>query len=404
VAISLIWLLGWAWQIVSRVSDILLLFFLAWLLAFVLDPLARHLQTLSLPRPFAVGTVYLGLIVLVAILGVSVIPTAASQLIQLGNSLPSLVGDLQMQAMQAQTYMTRLGLTELQLNEFYRDLLTRAQLVGTILLTNGLAVATAILSLLLNLSIVLILSFYILLDGQRMSRAFIRVLPQHYRLEAEAALEQIDRTFGGFVRGQLIQTAIYGLGTAAVMVMAGLPFYAVIGIVAGVSMIIPVIGPYMAMGPPLILAVIFAPWTVWWVFLLLFLLQFVVVNVLMPRIMGQSVGLHPVLIFAAVLIGARVGGAWGAVFGVPVTAMLYLLVRAFYQRVILHMPLYQNGVRLSPEALIPSPEVVSGSGAGFDTVLSPAAPDGAPTVAAPPLHAESGKTRNRSGQVTSQNI
>jgi hypothetical protein len=186
--------------------------------------------------------------------------------------------------------------------------------------------------------------------------------------------------------------------------MAGLPFYAVIGIVAGVSMIIPVIGPYMAMGPPLILAVIFAPWTLWWVFVLLFLLQFVVVNVLMPRIMGQSVGLHPVLIFAAVLIGARVGGAWGAVFGVPVAAMLYLLVRAFYQRVILHMPLYQDGVRLSPEALVPSPEVVSGSGAGLDTVLSPAPPDGAPSVAAPPLHAESGPLRNRSGQVTSQNV
>ncbi|HET6345849.1 MAG TPA: AI-2E family transporter, partial [Myxococcota bacterium] len=186
------------------------------------------------------------------------------------------------------------------------------------------------------------------------------VLPPRYREDTFGAMEQIDRTFGGFVRGQLIQTAIYGLGTAAVMVAAGLPYYVVIGIVAGIAMIIPVIGPYLAMAPPLILAVIFNPSSVWWVFVLLFVLQFVVINVMMPRIMGQSVGLHPVVIFAAVLVGARVGGAWGAIFGVPVAAMLYLLVRAFYQRVVRRMPLYRSGVPLSPDALVPSPVAING--------------------------------------------
>ena len=179
------------------------------------------------------------------------------------------------------------------------------------LLSNGLAVAAAVLGTVLNFTIVLILSFYILMDGQRMSRLFVNTLPVRYREEAYTALEQIDRTFGGFVRGQLIQTAIYGSGTAAMMIAAGLPFYVVIGILAGVAMIIPVIGPYLAMAPPLILAVLFNPSSVWWVFLLLFVLQFVVVNVLMPRILGQSVGLHPVFVFAAVLVGARIGGAWG---------------------------------------------------------------------------------------------
>jgi len=134
----------------------------------------------------------------------------------------------------------------------------------------------------------------------------------------------------------------------------------VIGIVAGIAMIIPVIGPYLAMAPPLILAVIFNPSSVWWVFVLLFVLQFVVINVMMPRIMGQSVGLHPVVIFAAVLVGARVGGAWGAIFGVPVAAMLYLLVRAFYQRVVTRMPLYRSGVPLSPDALVPAPVAING--------------------------------------------
>jgi predicted PurR-regulated permease PerM len=360
VTISSIWLLGWLWQIVSGVSDILLLFFLAWLLAFVLDPIARRLQQLGLQRALAAGTVYLGLLVLVAILAVSVVPTAATQLIQLGNTLPALVTELQGRADELQRFLQGRGISETQLSDFQRDLFTRAQTLGTVLAANALSVATAILGTVLNFTIVLILSFYILMDGQRIARLFVGVLPPRYREDTFAAMEQIDRTFGGFVRGQLIQTAIYGLGTAAVMVAAGLPYYVVIGIVAGIAMIIPVIGPYLAMAPPLILAVIFNPSSVWWVFVLLFVLQFVVINVMMPRIMGQSVGLHPVVIFAAVLVGARVGGAWGAIFGVPVAAMLYLLVRAFYQRVVMRMPLYRSGVPLSPDALVPSPVAING--------------------------------------------
>ena len=383
VTISSIWLLGWLWQIVSGVSDILLLFFLAWLLAFVLDPIARRLQQLGLQRALAAGTVYLGLLVLVAILAVSVVPTAATQLIQLGNTLPALVTELQGRADELQRFLQGRGISETQLSDFQRDLFTRAQTLGTVLAANALSVATAILGTVLNFTIVLILSFYILMDGQRIARLFVGVLPPRYREDTFAAMEQIDRTFGGFVRGQLIQTAIYGLGTAAVMVAAGLPYYVVIGIVAGIAMIIPVIGPYLAMAPPLILAVIFNPSSVWWVFVLLFVLQFVVINVMMPRIMGQSVGLHPVVIFAAVLVGARVGGAWGAIFGVPVAAMLYLLVRAFYQRVVTRMPLYRSGVPLSPDALVPAPVAINGT----DVADGPPPPAVGGT-AMPPLKAD----------------
>jgi hypothetical protein len=86
-------------------------------------------------------------------------------------------------------------------------------------------------------------------------------------------------------------------------------------------------------------------------------LQFVVINVLAPKIMSQSVGIHPLLVFAAVLVGAKLAGGWGAIFGVPLAAMLYLMARAFYQRVVLHLPLYRQGEPLSPDALVPSRSV-----------------------------------------------
>jgi len=192
-----------------------------------------------------------------------------------------------------------------------------------------------------------------MLDGEKISRLFVGLMPVRYREEVASGLENVDRTFGGFVRGQLIQTAFYGFGTWVVMQLDGLPYSLVIGIFAGLAMIIPFIGPYLAMGPPIILAVILSPGSVWWVFILLFLLQFVVVNLIAPRILSQSVGIHPLLVFAAVLIGTQVAGGWGAIFGVPIAAMLFLIARVFYQRVILRMPLYHAGARLSVEAIAP---------------------------------------------------
>ncbi|MDQ3701760.1 MAG: AI-2E family transporter [Chloroflexota bacterium] len=393
-AISLIWLFGWLWQAVTQLSDVLLLFFLAWLLAFVLDPMARWLQGIGLARLVASGTVYAGLLVVVAIVSLLIVPTAATQLVQLGSNLPGLASELQLRAGEAQDSLLKLGLTEAQLNDFYRDLLVRAQMLGERLLMDGLTLVTAILSTVLNATIVLILSFYIMLDGERISRLLVDSLPERYRVEAAAALEQIDRTFGGFIRGQLVQTAIYGLGTAAVMIAAQLPYYVVFSIVAGVAMIIPVIGPWLAMGPVLILALIFAPATLWWVFLLQVVLQFVVVNLLMPRIMGRSLGMHPLLVFAAVLVGSRIGGALGAIFGVPAAAMLYLLIRAFYQRVLIYTPLYRKGAPLSPEALIPAPAPAAGIPGNARVARIPgnvgAPPVSGPVIAVPPLGAASG--------------
>ena len=74
------------------------------------------------------------------------------------------------------------------------------------------------------------------------------------------------------------------------------------------------------MAPPIILAIILAPQTTWWVTLLLFVLQFVVVNVLAPKVMSQNIGIHPLLVFAAILAGTQVAQGWGAIFGVPVVA------------------------------------------------------------------------------------
>jgi predicted PurR-regulated permease PerM len=352
-AIGAVWLAGWVWQVFSRFADIILLFFLAWLLAFVLNPLAKWLQSLGLPRLAAVALVYVGLALgLIGIL-LHVVPALITQTVQLIASLPALARNLQARGDEFHSSLLARGLPEAQLTEIYRNAISRAETVGSVALSNSLTVATAVLNSLLRAALVLIISFYIMLDGDKIGRLFVSLMPVRYRLSTGAVLEQIDRTFGGFVRGQVIQAAVFGLGTWAVMQMAALPYSLVLSIFAGLAMVLPFIGPYLAVGPPVILAIILAPSKVWWVFLLLFVLQFVGVNVLAPRIMSHSVGIHPLLVFAAILIGAQVAGGWGAIFGIPAAAMLYLLARLFYQRVVLHTPLYRSSAPISIDSNAP---------------------------------------------------
>ena len=352
-AIGAVWLAGWVWQIVSQFADVLLLFFLAWLLAFVLNPLVRRLGRIGVPRLAGVALVYLMLALVLLTIGLILVPALVTQTVQLAASLPALADNLQQRADELHLGLVRRGLPEAQLQEVYRNAITRAEAIGTTALSGSVGVATSILGGFLRASLVLILSFYIMLDGDKIGRLFVDVMPVRYREGTANALEQIDRTFGGFVRGQLVQAVVYAAGTWIVMQIASLPYSLVLSIFAGLAMAIPFIGPYLAMGPPLVLAIILVPGTVWWVFVLLFILQFVVVNVLAPRIMSQNVGIHPLLVFAAVLIGAQVGGGWGAIFGVPVAAVVFLLLRVFYQRVVLSLPLYRSGAPLSVEAIAP---------------------------------------------------
>ncbi|HEU5317756.1 MAG TPA: AI-2E family transporter [Chloroflexota bacterium] len=352
-AIGAVWLGGWLWQVGSQFGDVLLLFFLAWLVAFVLNPVARRLERVGLPRLAGVALVYAMLAFILVTIALILVPAVVSQLVQLAASLPVLADDLQHRADELHAALIRRGLPEAQLSEVYRNAITRAETVGTTALSSSITIATTVVGGLLRASLVLIISFYIMLDGDKIARLFVDLMPDRYRVGVASALEQIDRTFGGFVRGQLVQAMIYSLGTWIVMQLAVLPYALVLSIFAGVAMAIPIIGPYLAMGPPLVLTLILSPGSVWWVFVLLFVLQFVVVNVLAPRIMSQQVGIHPLLVFASVLLGAQIGGAWGAIFGVPVAAMVVLVVRLFYQRVILDMPLYRTGARLSVEAIAP---------------------------------------------------
>ena len=161
-------------------------------------------------------------------------------------------------------------------------------------------------------------------------RRFLARLPAGRRREAEMFREAADRSFGGFIRGSLIIGTIYAIATYVILATFGVPFAGVLSVVSGLTMIIPFCGPIIAMVPVLAVTAVGAGDRLLWVFIANVLLQQIVLNVIGPRIMSRSIGIHPLFVFFALLMGVRVAGFWGVVLAMPIAGILNTFAQYFW--------------------------------------------------------------------------
>jgi predicted PurR-regulated permease PerM len=326
---------GLLWDLIVRFGDIIMLFVLAWMVAFVLRPPARWLHARQgVPWGLSVGGVYLFFFTAVLASGALLIPLLITQISQMLANVPRWLQDLPGWFAAAQGYVPE-SLWSENLESVYdeRSLIAQVQQILTGLLQNALGLATGVATAMVGLVLVLVLSFYITLDGDRIGKQLYRIVPSEHKEKVRFFKESVDRSFGGFLRGQVIQAFVYAAGTAVVMLVAGLPFVALAVTVAGLAMVIPFIGPAIAIVLPLIIAALQGSVSVLiGVFVALLALQQLVFNVLAPKVMSQAVGIHPLLVLLAILVGAKVAGLAGAIFGVPVAAVLSAMAGFFYHR------------------------------------------------------------------------
>jgi predicted PurR-regulated permease PerM len=332
----------------------LLLFTLAWLIALVLDPLISRMTALTLPVPLisrrsrdtglitpgwrlpralAVLLVYLALLAVAVYLVISLVPVIAAQLAGLETSLPGASTAVLGWAEGLEQSLRRIGVRIDIASVFQTDaLIQQATTVGSTLVGQSLGIVSGIANLLINLVLVLILGFYMTLDGPRISARLLEMLPATWRSDTLTFFEIVNRTFGGFLRAQLVQALFYGLATAVLMVALGVSDVALASVLAAILVLIPLIGGVFAVIPPLIIVLIENPDRFLLMLIGLIVLQQILFNMIMPRLMGRIVGLHPLLVFAAILVGAALAGAWGILFGVPVAGVIASVLQFLYER------------------------------------------------------------------------
>ncbi len=321
------------WQAIGSIADVLLIFVAAWAVSYLLAPVVRRIdERTPLDRTLSVVVAYVVLaIVVVAVLGLVVAPLT-QQLSDFSTRAPE-YGALAAQAvLNAQTALQNAGI-RVDLAELYGTLPQRIGSVASAYAADILGVLSATAGAFFNLTLVLIIAFIMLIDGDAMWRRFLLRLPPKRRSEAELLRESTDRSFGGFLRGSLLLGTIYGFATLAYLVIFGVPFAGVLAIVSGLTVIIPFFGPIIAMIPVLGVTAVAAGDRFLLVFIATVVLQQVALNVISPRIMSKSIGIHPIFVFFSLLLGAKVAGFWGVVLAMPIAGILNTLLEYAYDLV-----------------------------------------------------------------------
>src|SRR5579859_8076519 len=381
-AIAGFYLVGILWGIVQEFADIILLFFLAWLVAFVLEPVVGTLVEGRLPRLAAIGLTYLTLLVVLLAGVVLLVPALSAQIIEVVRNLPLYIEQatafLTTFQTSANDWLTSHGspvLVDIKSALNPQELSRRADALGPPILSNAIGLATGAATLLVEVLIMLILSFYFMVDGARFAESLITALPLRAQDDARFLIASIHRAFAGFLRGQMIQALVGGIGTGIIMSLLHVDYALLSSVIAGLVLFIPFLGPVVAVMLPVTIALFSNPDAAVILFIALLALQQVIFNVLAPRILSAHVGVHPLLVFAAVLTGARLAGVWGAIFGVPIVAVLTTMI-SFYRatheeraaRLLEHLPA-EDLVSVGPGPSEPEPDEVntivsSGKGAG----------------------------------------
>jgi predicted PurR-regulated permease PerM len=306
--------------------DALLIIYISALLAIGFGPVVNAIEhqtfiragTKRLPRWLAILIVYVAIIGVLAIVALLVIPPMIEQSQELWTKVPGLLD-------RGQSLLMRYGLLNhrITLEEAVRSAPSSpGNAVGTV----AMAVTRAIGGI-FALMTILILSFYLLVESETMFTAFARLFPRSDRPRFEEGARQISTKVSAWLNGQLMLAGAIGSSAAIGLYLLGVPYFYVLALVAGIGEMIPIIGPILSAVPAIAVAFAVSPRTALFVAIFFFLQQQVENHVLVPKVMERQVGVSPVVVIAALLIGGSLLGVLGAILAIPTAAILQVVVQ-----------------------------------------------------------------------------
>ena len=324
VALAFI-VIGFVGGVFAVFGDLIMVFFLAWLLAFMLGPVIDRVYRIPfITRTGAVLVVYLlifgGLVTVTLVVAAALVSSITDFIL----NLPELRANLPSILEPWQQRLNDIGLQvdlQAQATVFLDNLSQYAAQLAVPL--QQLAVAS--LGAIGNLLLVVVLSLYMVADRDRLVAFMFWLVPTGYRAEAEVLEEAVARSFGGFIRGQVVTGLVFGGICLLASLVFGLDFAPVTTAVAGLLMMIPFFGPFVSWIPPVLVAILTKPEVTAWVAIVVAIDWIVVMNWLQPRIMSTSLRIHPIVVLGSVLVGLKIAGIPGAVFGIPIAAVLSAL-------------------------------------------------------------------------------
>ena len=287
-------------------------------LTFALTPLVGRLEA-SMPRYVAAAIVFFGTLLTILLVAGAIGWQLASEGDRFSQQIDEITAAVQGRR------PIYIGSQELPLGlqERVRDfVLTQAPAIAE----HTAGIAAAFVSSIVDLALVLVVTFYLLLDARRFRLITLRALEPSRRPAARRVFLEVARVFGAYVRAQIAVAVSLGLLVAAAMLILGVPYALFLALFAALAELIPMLGPFIGAVPAILVALTLPFPTVLWVALAFLVIQQVESNVLLPRLSGHAVGIHPIGAILALVFGFEVGGVIGALFAVPIAGLLWVLI------------------------------------------------------------------------------
>jgi predicted PurR-regulated permease PerM len=325
--------------IIYRFSQIISPLVIAVILAYVLNPPVRFLTTRTrLSRTLAVASVYLALIVILGLVLLSFVPSLIQQVMSINVSFQDIVEDVS-------TFFEQplfiFGFS-IDLLEVYKEVSGTLQNIVSPLASRTVSFLIGLASGFAWLIFVLIVSFYLLKDLGKLGHSLDKLVPEEYREEIRRLVGEINVVWNAFFRSQLILCIVVGTLVGVTMRAVGVSNALILGIMAGVLEIIPNIGPTIAAIPAVLIAYFqgstYLPLSNGWFALLVIgiyvVIQQVENNILVPRIIGRSLNLHPLVVIIGAIAGASLAGILGIFLAAPILATLRILGNYVYSKLL----------------------------------------------------------------------
>ena len=195
--------------------------------------------------------------------------------------------------------------------------------------TFGLVSST--FSLIVGLATLPILVFYLMKDSGSINSAAVAPFPRAMHAHLRAILDIMDRTLGSYIRGQLTLGLVVGAIVAVALLLLGVPYAIFLGIVAGITELIPIIGPWIGGAIGVLVTLATEPQKAPWVILIYVVIQLVENALLVPRIQGNALKMHPIAVIVVIIIASQYFGIWGIILGPPLVAMVKDMLVYFVQ-------------------------------------------------------------------------
>jgi predicted PurR-regulated permease PerM len=338
IVLPIFLLFGWVFA--GAVRHALFVFVISGIIAMLLNPLVSTLTSLRLPRGLAVLVVYLSLATVIigaiGLAGVAAVNQVTSAADTVSKEFKKQPGQKESSALQRvdrlQSWLDQRGLSRVHVKDIGNRLVQNIQKKGVgdyakRAVDIGQKVASQVVQGLIELLLVLVISIYLLLDAPRIARGIDRVFPpgpDGIRLGP-----QVQRGLIRYVRGQATVSFLIGASSGiGVEILSltgvwpdGSQYALILGLWAMATEVIPYVGPILGAIPALVLAAIHSPYTALWVGLFYLAVHQLEGHVIVPRVMGQALGAHPLLVIFALIAGAELYGIAGALLALPMLAM-----------------------------------------------------------------------------------